>query len=122
MSRCALIAALLLLAADLAPAQSTLMPPECAGKTGALLDQCVRDLTAPSGAEEFQPLPPQPPNPSQMIYCAMVNRADEGFCIAHNEILIECRQANKHPNFDACTRRLIERQQLPVAADCSRAI
>src|SRR4051812_45462454 len=115
----ALIAALLLFWIGVAHAQSTLLPPSCAGKTGAELDQCVRDLTVPTGATQFQPIE-QHPDPSQLLNCLMVNRADENFCIAHNEILLECRQRNRHPDFDACTSRLIERQQLPVAADCSR--
>ncbi|MDB5808773.1 MAG: hypothetical protein JWN94_895, partial [Betaproteobacteria bacterium] len=119
MSRRALIAALLLFASDFAHAQSTLMPPECAGKTSAQLDQCVRDLTRPTAIDQIEPVVQ---DSSQMLNCTMVNRADEGFCIARNEIVLECRKAGKYPDFNACANRLVERPQRPVTADCSRVV
>lgn len=115
--RCAVVVCALYAAT--APAQSTLLPPECAGKTGQQLDQCVRDITQTinfGGFEAFE----QKPDPSQTINCLMVNRADEGFCIARNEIILECRNRVKHPDFEACVNRLIGRPQQPRAADCAR--
>lgn len=102
-----------------ASAQTTLTPPECAGKTGQQLDQCVRDITQPSTFGSFEPYE-QKPDPSQLLNCLMVNRADEGFCIARNEIILACRNRVKNPDFDACVTRLIGRPQLPRAADCAR--
>ena len=112
--------AVLCMCAATAHAQSTLLPPACAGKTGAQLDQCVRDLTLPTGPDRFEPAAQLPPDPSQLLNCLMVNRADENFCIWRNEIILECRNRAKYPDFDTCTARLIERPQLPRAADCAR--
>jgi len=69
------------LAADQAP--STLLPPECKGKTGTELDQCVRDLTAPSAVETFEPIM-RKTDPRALMNCNMINRADQGYCIARN--------------------------------------
>jgi hypothetical protein len=98
--------------------QATLLPPQCAGKNGALLDQCVRDLAVPTAIEQIEQEQAKP-NPAAILNCNLVNPADQGFCIAHNEIAIECRQS-KYPDFDACARRLITRPQPPRAAECSR--
>ncbi len=97
---------------------STLLPPACAGKSGAQLDQCVRDLTAPSNVDSFEPIE-QKPNPAALMNCNLVNRADQGFCIAHNEIALECGKP-KYREFDACVVSLIGRPQLPRAGDCQR--
>ena len=115
--RCAVVACGLYAAA--ASAQTTLMPPECAGKTGVQLDECVRNITQPSVFGGFEPFE-QTPDPSQLLNCLMVSKADEGFCIQRNEIILECRNRVKNPDFDACVSRLIGRPQLPIAADCSR--
>jgi hypothetical protein len=103
----------------IAQPQSRLVPPQCAGKSGALLDQCVRDLTEPTGAERFEPAE-RKINPNAMINCNTANRADQGFCIARNEIIAECRNVSKHPDFQACTNQLITRPQAPRVADCSK--
>lgn len=116
----ALVAIMLWSTAALAQAQSTLLPPQCAGKTGAQLDQCVRDLTAPTGVEIFEPIE-QKTDPRALLNCNMINRADQGFCIARNEIILECRKPAKYANFDACVNPLIARQQRPRSAECSRA-
>ncbi len=113
---CALV---LSVCAAMASAQTTLLPPACAGKTGAQLDLCVRDVTLPMGPEILE-LTEQKADPRQFLNCQWVNRADEGFCIAHNEIILECRTPAKHPDFDACANRLITRPQPPRAADCTR--
>ena len=112
--------AVLWLYAAAALAQSTILPPECKGKTGAQLDQCVRDVTQPAtfdGAEPFT----EKVDPRRLLNCLKIYRADESFCIARNEIILECRNYTKHPDFDACATRLITRPQLPRAADCTRA-
>ncbi|MEO8441836.1 MAG: hypothetical protein ABI547_05070 [Betaproteobacteria bacterium] len=106
------------IAATAAP--STLLPPECAGKTGAALDQCVRDLTAPTGVDVFEPIEAKP-DPRTLLNCNLLISADQGFCIARNEIILECRKPGKYPDFGACVSRLISRQQQPRIADCSRA-
>ena len=102
-----------------AQTQSTLLPPECKGKTGGALDQCVRELTAPSSSEFFEAYE-EKADPSALLNCNLINRADQGFCIARNEIILECRKVAKHPDFDACTRELIVRPPLPRAANCPR--
>jgi hypothetical protein len=119
--RVAAISVALTLMTVVAPAfaQSTLLPPACAGKTGAQLDQCVRDLTQPTDSDIFQPIE-QKVDPRQLFNCLTVNRADEGFCIARNEIILECRRPAKYPDFDACANRLAARPQLPLAADCAQ--
>lgn len=106
--------------ASIAHAQSTLLPPECAGKTGNHLDQCVRDLTPPTGNGQFEPLEPKA-NPRVLLNCNVVHSADQGFCIARNEIILECRKTPKHADFDACVNQLIARPQRPQAADCARS-
>jgi hypothetical protein len=106
--------------APLAQAQSTLLPPQCAGKTGAQLDQCVRDLTAPTGVEVFEPIEAKT-DLRALLNCNMVNRADQGFCIARNEIILECRKPARYADFDACAGQLISRPQQPRIADCSPA-
>ena len=96
-----------------------MLPPACAGKTGAQLDLCVRDIFLPTGPEVFEATE-QKTDPRRLLNCLMVNRADEGFCIARNEIILECRTPAKYPDFDACANNLITRPQLPRAADCAR--
>ena len=105
--------------ASAAQPQTKLVPPQCAGKSGALLDQCVRDSTEPTGAERFEPAE-RKVNPNAMLNCNTANRADQGFCIARNEIIIECRNVKKHPDFNACTNELITRPQPPRVADCNK--
>ena len=116
----ALAAILLCPANAIAQPQSTLLPPQCAGKTGAQLDQCVRDLTAPTASEHFEFIQPKT-DPRAILNCSMLNHADQGFCIARNEIIIECRKPAKYADFDGCVSRLITRPQLPRVVDCSRA-
>jgi hypothetical protein len=105
------------LAAPAAP--STLLPPQCAGKTGASLDECVRDLTAPTGVDVFEPSEAKP-DPRTLLNCNILIPADQGFCIARNEIILECRKSSKHPDFDACVSNLISRPQQPQVAECPR--
>ncbi len=114
---CAMIVPWLHVAA--ASAQSTLLPPECAGKTGAQLDQCVRDITQTHTMGKFEPTE-QKVDPRQLLNCGTVNPADESFCIARNQVILECRVPAKHPDFEACANRLMSRPQPPRVADCSR--
>ena len=100
-------------------AQSTLLPPECAGKTGAQLDQCVRDLAQPSNTGAFEPLE-QKPDPRQLLNCLTANPADEGFCIARNRVILNCVNPAKHPDFEACVKQRIVLTPVPLAANCSR--
>src|SRR4051812_10910041 len=102
----------------IAQPQSRLVPPQCAGKSGAQLDQCVRDSTEPTGAERFEPAE-RKINPNAMLNCNTANRADQGFCIARNEIILECRNVKKHPDFKECANELITRPQAPRVADCT---
>src|SRR5882757_1167075 len=89
---CWLVVSLTLLSGTaMAQSQSTLLPPQCADKTGARLDQCVRDLTAPSGNGQFAPIDAKT-DLRMLLNCNMVNPADQGFCIARNEIILECRK------------------------------
>ena len=105
--------------AVIAHAQSTLMPPQCVGKTGPQLDQCVRNIAQPTTFESFEPTE-QKINTREMTNCVTVNRADEALCMARNDIVIECRKAAKYPDFDACTASMIGRAPPPRAAECGR--
>ena len=106
--------------AAMAQGQSTLLPPECKGKTSAALDQCVRELTVPTGSEFFEPIE-QKTDPRALLNCNLINRADQGFCISRNEIILECRKPARYSDFNACANRLIVRLQSPRAAECARA-
>ena len=113
-------AALILLLPVAVHAQMSMLPAQCTGKTGDELDRCVRDITLPMRSERMDPIE-QKPDPTQTVNCLKVARADESFCIARNEIVIECRNRAKHPDFDACASRLLSRQDLPRPADCANA-
>ena len=60
------------------------------------------------------------PDPRTLLNCNILIPADQGFCIARNEIILECRKPGKYPDFDACISRLISRQQQPRVAECPR--
>jgi hypothetical protein len=111
--------AVLSLCAAAVYAQSTVMPAACVGKTGAQLDQCVRDIAPSTGSDVFETTAPQL-NPRQILNCVVVNRSDEGFCGSRNSVVLECRKTAKYPDFDACATRLIAQVQIPGIADCGR--
>lgn len=100
-------------------AQSTLLPPACAGMKGDQLDRCVRDVTLPEMTTRMEPVEAKP-DPAQPVNCRTVVRADEDFCIARNEIVLECRNGTKHPDFEQCATPLVMAQPKPPAADCMR--
>src|SRR4051794_36169907 len=97
----------------------SMMPAPCTGKTGDELDRCVRDITLPMRSEKMDPIEHKP-DPTQTVNCLKVARADEEYCIARNQIILECRNGARHPDFNACANRLLSRQPLPRAADCTR--
>jgi len=110
--------ALLLVFPVLVHSQS-MMPAQCAGKAGDELDHCVRDITLPMRSEKMD-LIEHKPDPTQTVNCLKVARADEEYCIARNQIVLECRNGAKHPDFTACANRLLSRQPPPRLADCAR--
>jgi hypothetical protein len=102
-------------------AQMSILPAPCIGKTGEELDKCVRDLVPPLSTR-FEPAETVP-NPAQMVNCLKVDPADRGFCIARNEVIIECRNALKHPDSDRCFATYVPnimRASTPAAVKCER--
>ncbi len=106
------------LCATYALAQHSMIPPPCAGKTGEALDQCVRDITPPLTVRVNPVEPAQ--DPAQTVNCLRVHPADRNFCIARNEIIGECRNRVKYPDFSQCVTDYLSRLAMPRAADCSR--
>ena len=104
-------AAMLIFAAT-APAQTTLLPRQCAGMTGDQLDLCVRNITLPQMVPTIEDVAVKP-DPAQPMDCATVTRADEDYCIARNQIVIECRKRNKYPDFEQCANPLAAAQAKP---------
>ena len=100
-------------------AQSFMLPPACMGMTGEQLDRCVRDITLPEITPRLEPIEAKP-DPAQPVNCLKVVRADEDFCIARNEIALECRNVTKYPDFEQCANPLVMAQARPRAANCSR--
>ncbi len=97
-----------------------MLPPACAGMTGEQLDRCVRDITLPQMTTRLEPSDAKP-DPAQLVNCLKTVRADEDFCIARNEIVLECRNQTKYPDFEQCASPLAMAQPRPPVADCSRA-
>ena len=96
-----------------------MLPEPCIGKTGNELDQCVRDITPPQQVQRFLPVEPAP-DPAQMVNCLRINPADQAFCIRRNEVILECRNQLKYPDFDQCFGNYITRAPRPVAANCQK--
>jgi hypothetical protein len=119
--RCGLLAcaAALLLCSAAGHAQNTMLPPGCAGLTGEQLDRCVRDITLPQITPRLQPIEAKP-DPAQLVNCLMTVRADEDFCIARNEIVLECRNLAKYADFEQCANPLVRAQAKPPVANCAR--
>ena len=97
----------------------SLLPEACVGKKGDELDKCVRDITPPQAIQRFEPVEPVP-NPAQMVNCLNVSVADRDFCVRRNEVLLECRNVKKFPDFDRCFATYIVRASKPVVADCRK--
>jgi len=100
-------------------AQTNMLPPQCAGKKGDALDQCVREATPPVRSPHAE-LIEQKPDARMPANCLMVVRADQGFCIARNDAILDCRDPKKYKDFDGCLDTAMKRLPLPGAADCSR--
>jgi hypothetical protein len=100
-------------------AQMSILPEPCIGKTGDELDRCVRDITPPQRTQSLEPADPAP-NPEQMVNCLKVNPADQQFCIRRNEVILECRNQLKYPDFGQCFANYIVRAGKPVAANCQK--
>ena len=99
----------------------SILPAPCIGKTGEELDKCVRDLVPPLSTR-FEPAETAL-NPAQTVNCLKVDPADQLFCVARNEVVIECRNALKHPDFDRCFATYIPsvmRARAPAAVNCER--
>jgi hypothetical protein len=114
-----LIKVALALAVLPAAAQVGMIPAPCVGKTGEALDKCVRDITPAEPPRIY--VKESLPDPRGAINCQAVNPADRNFCIARNQIIGECGNRSKYPDFDQCFLRYIGNPPLPGAADCSRA-
>ena len=112
-------AAGLMICAAAGQAQTTLLPPACAGMTGEQLDLCVREITLPQLTTRMDPTEAKP-DPAQPMNCLTVVRADEDYCIARNEIVLECRNRDKHSDFEQCANPLVMAQPKPPVANCSR--
>ena len=112
-------AAGLIVCAAAAHGQSSMLPPACAGMTGEQLDHCVRDITLPQITPRLEPIEAKP-DPAQLVNCLHTVRADEDFCIARNEIVLECRNLTKHPDFERCANPLVMAQTMPREANCAR--
>jgi hypothetical protein len=100
-------------------AQNTILPPACADMTGEQLDRCVRDITLPQLTTKLEPIEATP-DPAQLVNCLRTVRADEDFCIARNEIVLECRNLAKYPDFEQCANPLVMAQARPPVANCAR--
>ena len=96
-----------------------MLPSACAGLTGEPLDRCVRDITLPQLTPKLEPVEAKP-DPAQLVNCLTTVRADEDFCIARNEIVLECRNLARHPDFEQCAKPLVMAQSMPPVANCER--
>ena len=110
----------MLLNAAAGQTQTTMLPPACAGMTGEQLNLCVRDITLPQITPTLEPVEAKP-DPAQLLNCRTVLRADEDYCIARNEIVLECRNRGKYPDFEQCANPLTKAQAQPPAANCASA-
>lgn len=110
---------MLLLAAP-AYAQMSLLPPTCANLTGEALDKCVRDITITQIVPKLEAVEPPPPDPAQPANCTRVLAADQDFCIGRTEIILNCRNKAKYPDFAACFSGFVPNVKAPVAANCGR--
>ena len=100
-------------------AQSTMLPGQCAGLTGDQLDLCVRNITLPQLVPNIGP-GETTPDPAQPINCVGALREDESLCISRNEVILFCRNKNKHPDFEQCASSLLMTQPKPPVANCAR--
>jgi hypothetical protein len=95
-----------------------MIPAPCVGKTGDSLDRCVRDITPAEPPRVYAKEPA--PDPRRLVNCLTVTPADRNFCVARNEIIGECGNRRKHPDFDECLASYLKNPPMPAFADCSR--
>ena len=107
------------LGAGAAFAQMSLLPEPCKGKTGEELDKCVRDITPVQETPRIEPQQPAD-DPAQMVNCTRMHPGDLSFCIRRNEVILECRNSFKYPDFNECFKTYIARADKPAAANCQR--
>jgi hypothetical protein len=100
-------------------AQMSLLPEPCKGKAGEELDKCVRDITPAQQTQRVEPYQAVD-DPARMVNCLRMHPADVNFCIRRNEVILECRNAFKHPDFNECFNTYIVRAEKPKAANCQR--
>lgn len=107
------------LSAAIAYAQRSLLPAPCVGKTGAELDACVRDITPPQQTQRLEPVEAVE-DPAQTVNCLKVHRADQAFCIQRNEVILECRNSFKYPDFRQCFDKYIASAVKPDQLYCAK--
>jgi hypothetical protein len=55
-----------------------------------------------------------------MINCTHELAADREFCVWRNEIILDCRNKAKHPDFVACFTAYVPNIAKPGVANCAR--
>src|SRR5271154_3658127 len=103
----------------IALAQSSMVPPTCADKAGEALRACVRDITPVEKIEHMTPVK-LAADPAQPINCLQVSRADQAYCVSRNEIILECRNKTKYPDFDKCFSKYAVNVPKLSSANCTR--
>ncbi len=98
-------------------AQMSILPEQCAAKTGNELDRCVRDLALPQIVPKLEFVEPVR-DPAQLLNCTKVHAPDQVYCVARNEIILECRRSLKHADFDACFTGYMAQVAKPGRANC----
>jgi hypothetical protein len=109
----------LLCAASIVGAQSSMVPQSCSGKTGDALRNCVREITPAERVQRLEPVETAP-DPTQPVNCLKVYPADRNFCIQRNEVITECRNKLKYPDFNQCFAQYMTKATSPKAQDCNR--
>jgi hypothetical protein len=99
-------------------AQMSILPPQCAGKTGDALDKCAREIMPPQRSQRVEPIE-QKIDPKQLINCETVHAADQSFCILRNQIILECRKRQKHPDLEKCLANALAGATVPPVANCT---
>lgn len=63
----------------------------CTDKTGQNLDLCMKNATRPLFSQGVAPIPPEGKPPPTIVLCRLVGTADYAYCVARNEVILECR-------------------------------
>jgi len=112
------LATALCLYATAGHAQMSVLPPQCAGKSGDALDKCVRDIMPPQRSQRIEPVELQA-DPKQLVNCETVNVADRTFCVMRNQNILECRKRQKHPDPEQCLSNAMAGAPVPQVANCA---